>query len=1218
VWTPRRILLLVLGIVASTVIYVGYHQVLGSIDGLPNLPDKYLISEPGTAPPPEPRELPTLTRLKEAFGQNCPEVERVDVYPFRVQDLQEGVVIAAGRPDLGDGPSRFIRFAPFSMAQFGKAKNPGEPKLPGEVTEVTTLHADVAIVEFDREINSDRDLLTRKGKMIGLELQAVPNRTARTDPRNGRVLITNNQRYADPNKSIVFKTPGPVFYRTQDHPAMAQASAAHIETTARVEIVNRENQPKPIRSLALLPSVPVEGFGMLPEKVVADMALGLHTPPPTIEAEGMKIYLKPNKPDPKTAAKRTTTGFSGVREIVLLEDVLFNLWTDGSGGIVGGTQQQQQQPNKPLMSEAPLALASLGGGLVEGTTVADRLRTKSLVRIRTLGQFRYDWEKNAVRFEIAVGLNPLLPNNVEVERLSPIGGRDHLACQLLEIEFNTPQQDQPLAKAPSSPGPNIKMLRASGTSVYLSSASDGMQAFGTMLIHETDAAKRLVRTRLQGTPLVAVRQGNRLTAGVPASKGVLAKSGELILDTWEPAPESKQPKSTIITILGPGKVDLFDEATKTATLTASWRESLVQMKDMLGGKVVDLLTFKGDGDFSDPRSGFELRGDTLKLWLDGGERSANGSPDQSKPVRLQGLGNVRGKSDDSILRDIDTLNVWFKDGERPAKPVVQAPTPARTLPISTTPTTNVRAASKPATTTTTATKPAAPVMAPFGAEPVAVIPAKPRPLELSARIVEAWVLRYPDDPTLAAKSATRSTPPPGPPGLAGVKYELDRATCDGRVEVKQEPIDPRKSINGLHIISSTLALDHFPTGHRLHVHGTNEKWAYVQFEDTTITGAEVLIDQPNNAVNVPTNGRLHMPSGSDLSGVPLANRNDLIVEWTEQMKFFGERRSADFVGGVRAVQQPAELPKLTNGRGPITVNRSYVYCHRMAVVFDRPVYFNQLRNTGSEKSGKNDAAKIERVQCEPIPDEVLATNPTLTGDVIYTDETIDITTKKFTKAQRITARFLDVRVGDEKTQIEARGPGETRGLQMGNKDGPATPAGSPPPTAPPAAVTNEQEMKLTVVRFEGRLSITDQKQIFQKAIFTNHVRAFHIPTDEMNLDVVEHALPIRAFVLKCEEKLTATSYRQSNGQEDRRTMEAIGNSRFRTDDYDGFGHIIRFEDPLFVLEGYGDGQATMQRRQGTFGREKDYKSGNPLTYNRRTGQVSGSESSGGSFTSNGK
>lgn len=1162
--------MLVVGLFAFGVAYAGYARLFGAIDGLPNLPTKFLEAVDGPLPPPVFNESPTIQRLKDAFGPNCTEIE--SNYPTRLELRDQGIVFAAGRPDPIDNPSRFIRLAPFSMAQFGKPK-------PGEVTEITTMHGDEAILELDRPIGNEREMLGGRAKIVGMELRAVPNTTARTDPRNGRILITNNQQSTDPNKFFVFKTPGPVFYRTGDHPdVLANPNAPHVWTAAVVEIVNRENQPRPIRG-AGLPSVPLNADDVLNGNVLADMTLGLHTPPPTITAEGMKIHLKPRDgAQPKPGQKGA--GFSGIREMVLQENVEFNLWSDGKTSFFA-EQQPKAPPSGIVLNDPSLALLAVGGGIVDGGTVAKRLAEKSLVRIRTLGSFHYDWVKNTARFDVASQANPLLPNNVEVTRLSPLGGRDHLICQLLEIEFSGPIARTPNASS-KPPTSQFKNLRATGPSVYLAAESEQLQAFGTALIHETDPAKRLTRSTLRGSPLVAVRQGNRLVTGTASTPTAPATTGQLVLETIDPAPNTKQVKTTRIEVVGPGKVDLFDEAAKTNTLTASWTQSLNQTRDRVGDKDCDLLVFVGDGRFADPKTGFDLKADTLKLWIEAGAKTGE-KETSPKPARIQGIGHVDGRSEDTIIRNTDLFNAFFQDLPKPIQPEAVAAKPVAPM----------------------IPPPNLPKAVPFS-EPVAtvarVVPKK-KPLELSARQVEVRIARSP----LPGKAKEKP----------GVRHEIDTARLDGRVVAHQDAAEPGKP-NALHILGDTLNIDHLAAGHSMKVVGTADRPAFVQFEETTITGPDVDVNQPNNAVVVKGAGRLRMPSSTGLGGAPLDEKSELQVDWQQGMTFKGELRTAEFVGQVQAVQLPPERKANTAAKVPVNGGawqRSYVICHRLSVVFDRPVYFNQTRQTknapATRDAGKSDEAKVERVLCEPQPEDDAEKGQARPANyVYYADEIIDRKTGQHVKAQRITAKFLDMQVQESRTLVHATGPGETRNLQMGTKDMQQQPGAA----ALPAGSKSEEEMKLTIVRFAERLQIEDKKQIFSKAVFTSNVRVFHIPTDKLDLDVQEHAAPARSMVLKSTDTMTATSYKSKDGKEERRTLEAVGDARLRTDDYDGVGHVVKYDGNLVILEAYGDGQATLYRRQGGVGRERDYKSGNPLTYNTKTGQVSGAESSGGTFS----
>ena len=51
-WTPKRILLMTLGLVLFLASYLGYANYLGGVDGLPPLPEGYWPKDGGAGPAP--------------------------------------------------------------------------------------------------------------------------------------------------------------------------------------------------------------------------------------------------------------------------------------------------------------------------------------------------------------------------------------------------------------------------------------------------------------------------------------------------------------------------------------------------------------------------------------------------------------------------------------------------------------------------------------------------------------------------------------------------------------------------------------------------------------------------------------------------------------------------------------------------------------------------------------------------------------------------------------------------------------------------------------------------------------------------------------------------------------------------------------------------------------------------------------------------------------
>jgi hypothetical protein len=154
-----------------------------------------------------------------------------------------------------------------------------------------------------------------------------------------------------------------------------------------------------------------------------------------------------------------------------------------------------------------------------------------------------------------------------------------------------------------------------------------------------------------------------------------------------------------------------------------------------------------------------------------------------------------------------------------------------------------------------------------------------------------------------------------------------------------------------------------------------------------------------------------------------------------------------------------------------------------------------------------------------------------------------------------------------------------------------------------------------VVRFNGRLNLKDRKGIFQEAVFRENIRVARVPTENLNLAIDDLAKPPpRSMSLKCNDTFTVSSYKSKTpGGEDDKRMEAVDGAEIKTDDYIGMGHTISYDGTQIILRAFGDGQASLFRRETSI-EGRDYKSGNPLTYNLRTRQVSGAQSSGGQFT----
>src|SRR5438128_826385 len=121
-WTPRRVLLLVVGFVACATTFGVYFRFLGWIDGLPALPEKYLatavkfldIDIDVRVDEPKMQKL-----LKQAFGDRCPELS----YPIKSHVRGEEVLLATDQVVIEtDGR---LKLSPFSVAVFKQRPDVG-------------------------------------------------------------------------------------------------------------------------------------------------------------------------------------------------------------------------------------------------------------------------------------------------------------------------------------------------------------------------------------------------------------------------------------------------------------------------------------------------------------------------------------------------------------------------------------------------------------------------------------------------------------------------------------------------------------------------------------------------------------------------------------------------------------------------------------------------------------------------------------------------------------------------------------------------------------------------------------------------------------------------------------------------------------------------------------------------------------------------------------
>ena len=409
-WTPRRIFLGLVGLLAVAATYFGYARFLGTFDGLPPLPERFIRTGAGSPiGPPPPRGTSMDRKFELAFGPNCSELR----YPIRTEMHDRGVLLAAINFEiLKDGPhAGGMKLWPLSLAALGK-------KLGADGTpEINTLYADFAFVQFDKPVKALTDLSGRK--IVAAELHADPEALL-GDDRKGRVRMQNNRRTLDPNDDVELITPGPVYYEAEPKPGKP-----NIYTFTAIQVFDHLNTDLPV-----------------PDRSIPR--------PPTVTGVGMRVFLTPESKDKKKEApkageprlpiprKDPKPGLSGVDLIELDNSVEMNIWTDANTSFVapGGPP--------PKKDKEPKGLAAAPKGDATDPKKGPPAPEKRLLQVRTNGPFRYDLNKELAHFEKPATSKPGLPEHVQVTRIGRTTGQDMLDCEYLDVQFQR--------KPPAPPG----------------------------------------------------------------------------------------------------------------------------------------------------------------------------------------------------------------------------------------------------------------------------------------------------------------------------------------------------------------------------------------------------------------------------------------------------------------------------------------------------------------------------------------------------------------------------------------------------------------------------------------------------------------------------------------------------------------------------------------------------------------------------------------------
>jgi lipopolysaccharide export system protein LptA len=1078
--------------------YAVYAGFLGGIDGLPPLPAEYLVPVDGSPDPELPRKPRTSAlqeKLRQAFGNNCQELN----YPIKLELHAKRFVLASEQFTIEEDGR--VHLEPLRLAQFGADHGDGRG------VEINTLCARQAYLTFDRKITNISEIGSRK--IIAAELL-------------DQIQVRNNHR--TPNRDddmVVDIDKGPLYYEEARH---------LIWTKDHVTLKDYQSKPDPTT---------ISGD-------VMDMELSTDAPP-----------AKPGAPAPK---KGRGDNISGVKSIVLHSNVKMDLYTDGQSGFPGGTSAagRQPPPKAPAGSAPPPA-------------------EKAHVHIECPGNFRYDVLKDydLARFHAAEATSRN-PPQVTARRTVKNVGNDMLVCEHLELHLRRKESGaKPGGEASPDRNLEIETARATGPDgqVTLTSDAEKLTAHGNDFFY--DATREL--TILKGRPLMSAERDENVI-----------QARELHIQDHKPARPGDKAYRTA-TGIGPGTVDLVDKNSSPyrKVMRASWNDKLVSTKD----GPHDLLIFTGDATFYDYEHGQTLRADTLKVWLKPGGAAAlapPGSPapaaagagqaagqqkeSSPKPDHLEAIGNVVAKSTELNIDRAGKLVVWFKDvpvdGKLPAVAAAALAVPGKQagpavgLPVGLArPLPNGPAAVKEAAPALTAPVPrpgeAAKAEAPAVGPPRPADP--PRPLHLSARSIEAWVLR------------------------GGDRNTLDKLWTEGDVHVTQAPAKPDEK--GVDISGETLSMNCHPEGNFLVVTGESEL-ARLLMDKIFIAGPEVNIDQAANKAWVIGSGAMTMESKTNFQGDQLAKSVPLEVLWQKSMLFDGNY--AEFHDGVQAVQENAHL-----------------HCQRLEVHFDKPISLKE----GAR--GDQPPARVQLLVCDHnvrIEEKTLAAGkvakyqslvaPALTEQALEPDDDVP------------TANG-----GNAGNEVRASGPGVLRIWQLGGDDPTGPSAPRTPPKTPPAGgdakpgAKSAEEMKLTWVSFDKSMYANSKKN---KATFYENVRVLNFPCNnpqvEIDIDTMLEKLPPGGIFLRCDQMEVLS--RPVKGGKAQQEMIALGKVRVQSKDMSGRAAKVTYneEKDQIILEGGDDGKAVLYKYE-TQGTDPPNVRAKKITYIRKTGQYTTSGTS---------
>lgn len=294
-------MLLAIGVGLFAAAFIVYNQFLGWIDGLPNLPEKYLQVARPDLPPFEPQLENRIDRcLRQAFGDKCAEVD----YRYRGGMQIQGVYLATD--DYSFEPDGRVKLSPLSLAVIGKI-NPRTG-----YREIHTIHCDSAHITFDRRIESWADM--GRGRLMAAEFDADP--TLSTDPRHGKIVVTSNHGTPTTQDDLIATMPGPLYFRDN---AALDPSKPQLWTNKSIEVTDYQASP-----------------------------------PHVIKALRLNVFLEPDAMKTDRPTSRPKGQHAGPVNRIELRNVLMILTVDGKSDFLRSTTEtasaQRQVGDRSILS----------------------------------------------------------------------------------------------------------------------------------------------------------------------------------------------------------------------------------------------------------------------------------------------------------------------------------------------------------------------------------------------------------------------------------------------------------------------------------------------------------------------------------------------------------------------------------------------------------------------------------------------------------------------------------------------------------------------------------------------------------------------------------------------------------------------------------------------------------------------------------------------------